>query len=127
MQQDHARKSDFKHASGLGSAKSGMHHWLVQRLTAVALVPLVIWFLVSASLLYNRPFIEAVQYVANPFHAVAAILFVAVGVYHAMLGVQVIIEDYVHSAIKTPLLWLSLGLHWLTAVIGVFMVLRIAL
>ena len=127
MQSIHERKGDFKRAAGLGSAKSGMHHWLAQRLTAVALVPLILWFLVSAVLLYNRPFADAIQYVSNPFNAIAGILFIAAGFYHSALGIQVIIEDYVHGSLKVPLLWLSKGIHWVVAVIGIFMIARISL
>lgn len=88
-------KSPLAKAKGLGSAKSGLAHWWAQRVTAVALVPLVIWFVVNI--------IQAVgsedhllAFARTPFNAVVMVLFLVASLYHASLGMQVVIEDYVH-------------------------------
>jgi len=82
---------------GLGSAKSGVEHFWQQRVTAVALVPLTLWFVWSVARYAGAPYGEVVAFLANPFNAAAMLLFVIAGIYHMTLGVQVIIEDYVPS------------------------------
>ena len=87
-------------AKGLGSAKEGAHHWWVQRLTSIALVPLMLWLVISLALLGNLTYESAVAWVQSPFVAVGLSLLVVVMFYHVQLGVQVIIEDYVHGWLK---------------------------
>jgi succinate dehydrogenase / fumarate reductase membrane anchor subunit len=90
-------RSSIARARGLGSAKDGTHHWWLQRVTAVALVPLVVWFAIS--LLRFAPEGQAAvrAWIASPVTVVMLILAIAVGLWHAALGVQVVIEDYVHA------------------------------
>lgn len=90
-------RSPVARARGLGSAKDGTHHWWIQRVTAVALVPLVVWFAVS--LLRFAPEGQAAvrAWIASPITTVMLILAIAVGLWHAVLGVQVVIEDYIHA------------------------------
>ncbi len=83
-------------ARGLGSARNGTAHWWAQRLTSVALVPLVVWFIVSIAALTGADHATIVAWIANPFTAVLLALMVIAGFYHLKLGGQVIIEDYVH-------------------------------
>jgi succinate dehydrogenase / fumarate reductase membrane anchor subunit len=82
---------------GLGSAKEGVEHWWWQRLTAVALVPLSIWFAVSAICLTGSSYHEARIWVNGSLNMTLLIAFVGVLLHHAQLGLQVVIEDYVHS------------------------------
>ena len=82
---------------GLGSAKDGTHHWWVQRLTSVALVPLTLWFVASVVSLVGADHAAVAAWVASPVAAVLLILLIAVTFHHAQLGLQVVIEDYVHS------------------------------
>lgn len=82
---------------GLGSAKEGVAHWWAQRLTAVALVPLVLWFVVSVILLAGSGYGAVYHWMGSPFVSVLMILLIGAGFHHAQLGVQVIIEDYVHT------------------------------
>ncbi len=82
---------------GLGSAKDGFHHWWMQRLTAVALVPLVLWFVVSVAGMAGMDHAAAVAWIGSPAVTVLLVLLIAATFWHAQLGVQVVIEDYVHG------------------------------
>ncbi len=88
---------------GLGSAKAGTGHWMSQRITAVALLPLSLWFAVMAFGLGE--YADARSFLAQPFNAVLSAALVGCLFYHAQLGLQVVIEDYVH------LRWLEIGLQ----------------
>lgn len=82
---------------GLGSAKDGTHHWLLQRVTAVALIPLTVWIVASFVALVGADYETVREWMALPLVAVLFILFIATGLYHLKLGLQVVIEDYVHG------------------------------
>lgn len=84
-------------ARGLGSAKDGTHHWWMQRVSAVALLPLSLYWLTCLPCLTSRDYPAFISWIGDPFVAIAALMFIAASFYHAMLGVQVIIEDYVHA------------------------------
>jgi succinate dehydrogenase / fumarate reductase membrane anchor subunit len=91
-------RTPLKVARGLGSSRSGVHHWWVQRVTAVALVPLSIWFLfVLGGMLHAASFADVVAIIAQPVHAIFLIVFTICTFWHGALGLQVIIEDYVHT------------------------------
>lgn len=81
---------------GLGSAKDGVGHWSMQRLTAVANLVLIVWFLISAIGLAGADYEAASTWLASPVAASLMILLVTSAFYHAKLGLQVVIEDYVH-------------------------------
>ncbi|MBS0580992.1 MAG: succinate dehydrogenase, hydrophobic membrane anchor protein [Proteobacteria bacterium] len=112
---------------GLGSAKSGVHHWWLQRLTSVALVPLSIWFVVS---LLSLPALDHGTVAAWMHHALTALLLVLLvltAAWHSRLGLQVIIEDYVHTSGTRTLLLVLVGFaHVFLAAAGVFAILRVA-
>ena len=82
---------------GLGSAKGGTHHWWMQRLTAIALVPLTVWFILSLITLSGADHATAAEWLASPLPAVLMILLIVATFHHLQLGLQVIIEDYVHG------------------------------
>ena len=82
-------------ARGLGSAKEGVHHWWMQRVSAMALVPLSLYWLAYLPEIASGNRAEVAAWLASPCTAIAAILFVIASFYHAALGIQVIIEDYV--------------------------------
>jgi succinate dehydrogenase / fumarate reductase membrane anchor subunit len=90
-------KTPLGTARGLGSAKSGTHHWIMQRITAVALVPLTIWFVFSAVALAGAGHGEAIAWLAQPINAVLMLLLIIATFHHLQLGLQVVIEDYVHA------------------------------
>jgi len=115
-------------ARGLGSAKEGVEHWWKQRLTAAALVPLLLWFGFSVALMGTADYYTIVDWIAHPVNAVLMILVLAVGFWHGVLGLQVVIEDYVASEWKKlALLVLIQFAAVLLALGGIFAVLRIAL
>src|SRR5262249_16726372 len=89
---------------GLGSARSGTEHFWHQRLTAIANVPLTIGFIVLLASLMGRSHATVVQTLGSPFVTVVMLLFIASITYHMKIGMQVIIEDYVHGHWKMPLL-----------------------
>ena len=82
---------------GLGSAKEGVSHWWAQRLTAVALVPLAIWLVLSLILLTGAPHAAAVTWLGHPLVTTLMLLLIFATFHHAQLGLQVVIEDYVHG------------------------------
>jgi succinate dehydrogenase / fumarate reductase membrane anchor subunit len=88
-------RSPLGRARGLGSAKEGLHHWWVQRLTALALIPLVVWFVASVIGLAGTGYEEFMVWLANPLNATLMVIFFAVTLHHAQLGMQVVLEDYV--------------------------------
>jgi succinate dehydrogenase / fumarate reductase membrane anchor subunit len=90
-------RTPLARARGLGSAKAGVHHWWAQRLTAIALIPLVVWFAVSLVMMSGAEYEVVRAWIGSPIVMVLLILTIAVGLHHAQLGIQVVIEDYVHS------------------------------
>lgn len=90
-------QTPLKRARGLGSAKDGTHHFIVQRITALALVPLTIWVIYLALALVHADYAHARAIVHHPFAAVWLTAFVIATFWHAQLGLQVVIEDYVHA------------------------------
>ena len=113
---------------GLGSAKDGTHHWWMQRVTALALVPLVVWFSYSLLCTSTGDYNTAYEWAQSPFVAVMLIALMIAGFYHAQLGMQVVIEDYVHLEwLKiTALIAIKLAAIML-ALTGIIAVLRISL
>lgn len=79
------------------STRQGSHHWLMERVTSVALVPLTLWFIVAAVSLSGATYEEVRAWLAAPINTTAMLLLIIATFWHALLGVQVIIEDYVHQ------------------------------
>lgn len=88
-------RSGLGRARGLGAAKAGYHHWWAQRLTAVALVPLTIWFIFSLIGLLGAPHEAVVNWLSSPIVLVLMLALIAAMFHHMQLGLQVVIEDYV--------------------------------
>lgn len=121
-------RNPLKRARGLGSAQSGVGHWWTQRVTAAGLIFLGIWFVVFVLGLLHADYVTAKAAVAKPWNALLLIAFSITAFWHAVLGLQVVIEDYVHTR------WLevvSLVLIKFVAVLGalacVLAVVRVAL
>lgn len=101
----------LKTARGLGSAKDGTHHWIMQRLSAIALVPLVLWFVWSfLHIMIGASRSTAADWFASPFNAIGTGALLLALFYHAKLGLQVVIEDYVHCACAKTALLVGLNL-----------------
>lgn len=112
---------------GLGSAHDGVRHWTVQRVTALALAPLAIWFVVSIVGLPLTDYAIVAFWIGRGWNAVFLILLVLAVAWHSQLGVQVVIEDYVHGkGAKTIGLLANLFAHVLVGAAGVFAVVRLA-
>ena len=82
---------------GLGSAKDGTSHWWMQRVSSVLLAPLSIWFLLCALPLLGADYANARVWLAQPPNAFLILALVLAVIYHALLGVQVVVEDYIHT------------------------------
>ena len=111
---------------GTGSAKEGVHHWWLQRLTSIALIPLTIWFVVSLLSLPSFDHVVVISWMSGSWTALFLILFVLVATWHSQLGVRVVVEDYVHGGTKTLILVVLTFIHAVVAVAGVFAVLKVA-
>ena len=121
-------RNPLKRARGLGSAQSGVGHWWTQRVTAAALVLLGLWFVATVLCLLHADYAAARAPVAKPWNALLLILFVVTMFWHAVLGLQVVVEDYVHTRWKEVVLLVAIKfLAVLGALAGVLAVLRIAL
>ena len=120
-------RTPLSEAKGLGSAKEGAAHWWLQRLTAVALIPLVIWLAFAVAMLGDANYEAVLAWLQKPHVAVLLILFVAATFYHTQLGLQVIVEDYVHGWLKVATLILINFLCIVLAVTGIVALLKIFL
>ena len=121
-------RTPLKKAVGLGSARHGVHHFIVQRVTAVALMLLGLWFIWLVLKLLHLDYAGAHALVAQPLNAVLMLAFVVATFWHAQLGLQVVIEDYVHALALQLLLQTTVKfLCFLGAAACVFAVIRIAL
>jgi succinate dehydrogenase / fumarate reductase membrane anchor subunit len=120
-------RSPLGRARGLGSAKSGTQHWWAQRLTALALVPLTIWFVIAMVAATGSDYASARVFIGNPITAVLLILVIVATIHHAQLGLQVVIEDYVHTKpVEIALLLAVKGAAIVLALAAIFAVLSIA-
>jgi succinate dehydrogenase / fumarate reductase membrane anchor subunit len=121
-------RSPLGRAIGLGSAKEGVEHWWRQRVTALALVPLTLWFVIAVIGLVGADHAAFVAWVRNPMVALFLVLLLVATFYHAALGLQVVIEDYVHGeAMRLAALLVMRLLCILFALRGVFAVAKLAL
>ncbi|WP_043362692.1 succinate dehydrogenase, hydrophobic membrane anchor protein [Belnapia sp. F-4-1] len=96
-------RSPLGRVRGLGSAKGGTHHWWMQRVSSAALLPLTIWFALSAASLAGASYETTVAWIARPWNAVLLLVTIGISFQHAASGVQVIIEDYANQE------WLKMG------------------
>jgi succinate dehydrogenase / fumarate reductase membrane anchor subunit len=127
MQKTSGLRSPLARARGLGSAKDGTAHFIAMRVSAIALVPLSLWFAFAVIGVAGQGYEAALAWAAAPVNAILLILLLVTSLYHAALGCQVVIEDYVHhemgklaAIVAVYLLCLGLG------VAGVFAVLKLA-
>lgn len=91
-----AYRTPIAKARGLGAARAGVGHWKMQRLTAVSNLVLVLWFVFSAMALTGSDYDQVRAWLASPVSATLMVLLIISSFYHARLGLQVVIEDYVH-------------------------------
>ena len=121
-------RSPLGRAIGLGSAKEGVEHWWRQRVTAVALVPLTLWFAITVIGLVGADHAVFVAWVRSPMPAILLVLLLVATFYHTALGLQVVIEDYIHrEGMRLAALLIIRFLCVVFAVRGIFAVLKMAL
>ena len=126
--QPHSLATQRSRIKGLGAAKSGTGHFWHQRVSAVALIPLTIFFIGTLICLAGADHAKAVAILKNPFVGILIICFILAGVYHMRLGMQVIIEDYVHvEGAKVFLVMLNTFFAALIGLSSVFALLKISL
>ena len=126
--QTKSMSSPLARARGLGSAKSGLHHWWHQRVSAVAMVGLVSWMVVLLFSLAEADYLTALNILAHPVNATVVVLFVAVGLWHASLGLQVVLEDYVANESVRLIAILAVKMAAsVTAILAILSVLKVAL
>ncbi len=120
-------RSPFGRTQGLGSAREGVGHWWMQRVTALALVPLTLWFAASLIARARSDYATLILWLRTPFTTVLMVLLLIALFYHMALGLQVVVEDYVHTdRIKMPtVVVIHLGCFALAAA-GIIATLRIA-
>lgn len=108
------RRSQLGRVRGSGSAKAGVHHWYSERVTAIALVPLTLWFIFSAVRLAGLPQPAVAGWAGQPWNAVLLLALIVMTFHHMQLGIQVILEDYVNAK------WLmNIGILATKAICGV--------
>ena len=100
-------RTPLARARGLGSARHGLHHWWAQRITAIALIPLVVWFAISLVMLSGADYDIARAWIGSPLVMVLLILTIGVGLHHAQLGMQVVWEDYTAGATRVVMIVLT--------------------
>lgn len=120
-------RSPLGRALGLGAAGDGAQHWWQQRVTAVALALLGGWFAISLLGLDLGERAALVAWVARPLNAALLAVLVLTAAWHSQLGTRVIVEDYIHGALKVPVLVALQFLHAIAAAVGVIAVLQIAI
>ncbi len=119
--------SPLRQVLGSGSAKQGVHHWWMQRLTSVALVPLSIWFVVSLIALPALDHATVLAWMSRSSSALLLLLLLLLSAWHSHLGLRVIAEDYIHGVgAKTLTLVLLAFAHVLLAAAGAFAILKVA-
>jgi succinate dehydrogenase / fumarate reductase membrane anchor subunit len=120
-------RSPLGRVRGTGSAKSGAHHWWMQRVTSIALLPLTIWFIVSLATDAGMTHGEVLLWIGRPFNAVLLLALIGLTFHHVAAGLQVIIEDYANSEwVRMASVLVVKGVCWLLAIGAALAVLRIA-
>ncbi len=119
-------RSPLARATGLGSAKNGVGSWWAERLSAVALVPLTLWFAASIIAHTGSDYAAFIVWLRTPLVATLMILLLIEMFHHTALGLQVVIEDYVHSGAKVVAIMVVRLSCWAGAVAGIVATLHIA-
>ncbi|MDG2524384.1 succinate dehydrogenase, hydrophobic membrane anchor protein [Stenotrophomonas sp. HITSZ_GD] len=121
-------RTPLKNVRGLGAAKTGTEHFVHQRLTATALILLGLWFVAFVLSLLGADYVAATAAIAKPWNAVLLVGFLVAMFWHAQIGLQVILEDYVHNSLLALALQVSVKfIAVLGAIVSIFAVARIAL
>ena len=121
-------RSPLSRVLGSGSAKEGTEHWWQQRVTAVALLILGLWFAIAIAGLDSFDQAAVAAWVASPFNAIMLLLLAVTLAWHSLLGLQVVVEDYVHGpALKVLSIVLNKFVHVFLAIAAAFAILKVFL
>jgi len=120
-------RTPLSRARGLGAAKEGAGHWISERVTSIALVPLTVWVAYAVLRLAAGDYLTAVHWVADPLNATLLVLTVAIAFAHRHAGMRVIVEDYIHKTLsKSALLLLNLFVCGLAGALAIISILKVA-
>lgn len=122
----HSLRTPMGRVRGLGAAHHGTEHFVSQRITSIALIPLTLWFVWAVAAHVGADFREARAFLGNPIQAGLMLLFVLTSLYHMMVGLQVVIEDYVYDRVKVVLTLLNKFGTAILAVACVIAILKLA-
>lgn len=120
-------RTPLSRARGLGAAKHGVGHWLSERISSLALVPLGVWLVYAALTLARADYALAVAFVRQPLNAVLLALLVAVSFWHMQSGMRAIVEDYISGFNRAVLLVINLFVSVLIGALAIFCILKVAL
>jgi len=125
---DNTRRLNIKSLiSTAMSAKNGTGHFIWQRLSALVLIPLVVWFCLSIAFLPDTSYATAISWLSSPLNAVLMIVIFIAGFYHGALGIQTILEDYISSeSTRHKMILISNILLFIFTVMGTYSVLKVA-
>lgn len=120
-------KSPLSKARGLGSGRTGVHHWIDQRVTAIANIPLTIWLYWTMITVARTDYVGFLKWMQNPVNTTLAILTILCFMQHAWLGMQIVVEDYTHDeGRKVVKLWIARVVLSTIAILGIISVLKLA-
>ncbi len=122
------RQTQLGRAKGLGAARSGVHHWWAERVTSVALIPLTLWFVFSVLAMAGHPQAAIAHWVGHPLVAALLIALILASFHHAQLGLQMVLEDYIHDE-GQRLIWVLVvkGVVYLLGLMALLAVLKLAI
>jgi succinate dehydrogenase / fumarate reductase membrane anchor subunit len=122
------RQTQLGRAKGLGAARSGVHHWWAGRVTSVALIPLTLWFVFSVIAMAGHPQAAIAHWVGHPLVAALLIALILASFHHTQLGLQMVLEDYIHDE-GQRLIWVLVvkGVVYLLGLMALLAVLKLAI
>jgi succinate dehydrogenase / fumarate reductase membrane anchor subunit len=122
------RQTQLGRVKGLGAAKSGVHHWWVERVTSVALIPLTLWFVFSVLSLAGHPQPDIAHWISHPLVATLLIALILASFHHTQLGLQVVMDDYIHEE-GPRIIWLLVmkAVVYLLGLLALLAVLKLAI
>ena len=120
-------RTPLSQARGLGSAKTGTSHWWAQKVTSVALLPLTIWFVVVCVSFVGKDYQHVYAWMENPINGALMIALIGAMFYHMALGIQVVLEDYVHGFIGIASLVVMKLLSWAIGGFAILSVIKITI
>ena len=120
-------RTPLSRAVGLGSAKHGAGHWISERVSSIALVPLTVWAAYAVLRLAAGDYGVAIRWVAQPLNATLLVLTFAIAFWHMCSGMRVVVEDYIHKTLtKTVVLLLNLFVCGLVGALAIVSILKVA-